>query len=165
MKMSSSISISRQMVSGLRLVPYDGTIKIWRLRDGFARVFRIDDRWPWAVRFNPNGRCVTSGYDSGEILIWDVRKGDLVAKWKGHDDGVSSLAFTPDGRGLLTASWDKTIAHWDATSLGPIEHTQRGNAENQEEVNSSVTEISRLVGHTVRIYMRSDGCSSHRCSL
>ena len=34
--------------------------------------------------------------------------------------GVSSAAFSPDGKRIVTASWDKTARVWDAATGKPI---------------------------------------------
>ena len=35
---------------------------------------------------------------------------------QGHDDCICSIAFSPDGFKIATASWDKTIQIWDVST-------------------------------------------------
>ena len=51
------------------------------------------------------------------VRIWDVQTGQLIERLRGHRDSVYSVAFTPDGRGLVSGSLDKTLKYWD---LRPI---------------------------------------------
>jgi WD40 repeat protein len=37
-----------------------------------------------------------------------------VEKQSAHSDGVSSVAFSPDGTTIVSGSYDKTIKVWDA---------------------------------------------------
>ncbi|MBD2543659.1 WD40 repeat domain-containing protein [Planktothricoides raciborskii] len=50
---------------------------------------------------------------------------------KGHSGIVSSLAITPDGEKLITASWDNTIKIWNLTS-GELLHTLKDHADDVE---------------------------------
>jgi WD40 repeat protein len=42
--------------------------------------------------------------------LWEVATGKQIATISGHVNGVSSVAFSPDGRTLATGSLDKTAA-------------------------------------------------------
>jgi WD40 repeat protein len=39
-----------------------------------------------------------------------------VATLSGHTDAATSIAFTPDGRTLVSGGWDNTIRLWDVAS-------------------------------------------------
>ena len=97
---------------------YDKVI-IWRLRDGSSRVLNLSEVDPFSARFSLDGQYVASG-DFGIILIGNVRTGKLVARWQGHSHHITSFAFTPDGKGLLSGSWDKEVKQWDVSSLSSL---------------------------------------------
>ena len=51
------------------------------------------------------------------VRIWDTRTGELLETLRGHSDSVYSVAFTPDARGLVSGSLDKTLKYWDVSRL------------------------------------------------
>jgi WD40 repeat protein len=57
--------------------------------------------------------------------IWDTTTGKDVLHVGKHRDQIVSAQFSPDGKQLLTASWDKTACLWDATT-GARLHVLKG---------------------------------------
>src|SRR5262249_22783816 len=54
------------------------------------------------------------------VRLWDVTSHSVIATLTGHTSGVHSVAFSPDGHTLATASNDTTVRLWDVTSHSVI---------------------------------------------
>jgi WD40 repeat protein len=48
------------------------------------------------------------------VTVWEARTGGELLTLEGHDDPVSSLAYSPDGKRIVSGSWERTILVWDA---------------------------------------------------
>lgn len=56
------------------------------------------------VKFHPNGLYLATGSTDRTCRLWDVQRGTCVRLFVGHhDNAVSSLAISPDGRYLASA--------------------------------------------------------------
>ena len=53
--------------------------------------------------------------------MWDAATGKLLATCRGHTSKVLSVAFSPDGSRLVTASSDGTVRQWDAETGQEVE--------------------------------------------
>jgi WD40 repeat protein/tRNA A-37 threonylcarbamoyl transferase component Bud32 len=56
---------------------------------------------------------VNGGKLEGTIRLWDAATARELLSFKAHKSKLSSVAFTPDGKSLISASHDRTIAFWD----------------------------------------------------
>ena len=101
--------------------------------------------------------------------VWDARTGELLETLREHSGDVWGVAFTPDGHGLVSGSWDKTLKYWDISRLadGPGNRPNSPGASTRHpssgkkgvgtrEGNSACT--MNFVGHKARVELADRGC-------
>jgi WD40 repeat protein len=55
-----------------------------------------------------------------DARLWDAATAKQIAGLRGHEGGVLSAGFSPDGARIVTASDDKTARLWDAATAKQI---------------------------------------------
>jgi len=91
---------------GLLAVGTDtGGIQVWDVHSR-SRRFSLDVEGQVSdLEFSPDGKLVAAGtYGTGTVWLIDVSSGKLVDHQRVSDMGCGSIAFSPDGRFLITPS-------------------------------------------------------------
>lgn len=106
---------------------WDGTAREWDVKSGETILGPIEtgiDRVQ-AVIYSPDTTLIaTSGHQYGAawhlIKIWNSKTGVPVATLKGHTNGVPCLAWTADGKTLISGSHDHSIRKWNTSTWRQI---------------------------------------------
>ncbi|EGN94359.1 hypothetical protein SERLA73DRAFT_162987 [Serpula lacrymans var. lacrymans S7.3] len=122
----TSVVFGKQLVSG----SHDTTVCVRDTESGrlFSRPFRGHTNWVTSVAFSPdgsgdatirvwdshNGKQISGplwSYDAN-IRIWDTKTG-ASEPLHGHTSWVMSVSFSPDGKRIVSGSYDKRVRVWN----------------------------------------------------
>ena len=80
----------------------------------------------WAVAFSPDGKTILTANMAGAAQLWNARTGLPMGKLTlrqsyyfgpvDYHGRINALAFSPDGKAILTGSDDWTARLWDAAT-------------------------------------------------
>jgi WD40 repeat protein len=73
-----------------------------------------------AIAFSPNHQSLATAHGDHSIELHDVSTGNVTATLTGHDDRVTDIVFSKDGRTLFSASADGTVRVWHAIAAQEI---------------------------------------------
>src|SRR5262249_36486027 len=80
---------------------------------------------PLLIAFSPDDRLMAAGGRDNDVMLWNVKSGELVANAiKGHSGGylhgLHTFAFSPDSHLLASGGRDSKIFLWDTTTGKPV---------------------------------------------
>ncbi|KIJ13795.1 hypothetical protein PAXINDRAFT_13343 [Paxillus involutus ATCC 200175] len=122
-----------RFVSGSR----DRSIRVWDAMTGEQVLPPIMHQGGvTALAYTPDGDKIISGSDNRTIRIWDAHKGTELYRpqtdlqpspltLKGHNSGIYSLAVSPCGTLLASASKDTSVRLWDLSTGTELPHLIR----------------------------------------
>ena len=112
---------------GKKVLVGGGQMLLWDAENGrVLHTFKdIDHAGP--VAFSPNGKLMAASandklppggahgnlWKSTTVRLWDTASNQLVRKLEGHTDRIESIAFSPDGKRLVSGGLDTTARVWD----------------------------------------------------
>jgi WD40 repeat protein/serine/threonine protein kinase len=115
-----------------------GELKVWEAATGQALLsFRGLNFAVYSVALSGDGKRIVSGiggYDLktkkswGEVKVWDAATGQELRTLPRHTGHVLSVAFSSDGRRIVSGSRDGTVKVWDAAT-GEEQLSVRGHTE------------------------------------
>ncbi|WP_406131347.1 caspase family protein [Streptomyces sp. NBC_00989] len=104
----------------------DGTIRLWNVATGkplgtLQRDPRSVSSNVTGVAFDPkDGNILASVGDNGEnrLLLWNVTTHKVITQFTASERGLSSVAWSPDGRTIATGDGDKAkVRLWDVARV------------------------------------------------
>jgi WD40 repeat protein len=97
-----------------------GQVSVWDLNTSSFTIIKETGGY-YRLSYSPDGK-VLAGFEFGEepkefsILVWDTTTRQLLHSMEGQAGIVSSRVFSPDGKRIVSTSYDRTIKVWEPAS-------------------------------------------------
>lgn len=96
-------NLKPQLDSAVMLLdPQTGQVKMLR---GFSPYVRD-------VAFHPEGNQLATACGDGSVNLWNLNQSDKPHVWQAHAGDVTGIAYTSDGRFLVTIGMDSAVRFW-----------------------------------------------------
>ncbi|GAV04073.1 hypothetical protein RvY_14409 [Ramazzottius varieornatus] len=95
----------------------DCTIKLWDSMDDGNMFHSLPHIKPvLGLAWSSNAQLIASVGIGKLVKLWNARSGKLEGKFEGHNNDVTSCAFSPDGAFLYTSSLDTRVICWEVAT-------------------------------------------------
>lgn len=142
----------------------------------------FEGSWPTSVAFVGSNRRIAAGNQLGQIFIWnlpdtppafqpkgpsaDRQAPDVppLRRLDGHQNEITRLLVTPDGKNLVSSSLDRTIRLWptDAPAVGKVEAILDEESRKREARRTGKKEPSKAPGVQVETQTACQVLDGHR---
>jgi WD40 repeat protein len=104
----------------------DTTVHCWDVTTGKGSHFTLPRRYRViGTALSPDGKSLALGRMDGSIDLCELATGQVRRQFTGHQGFIPSLAFSADGKTLLSGSSDTTALVWDVTGLAQDRRDRR----------------------------------------
>ncbi|MEO0924242.1 MAG: caspase family protein [Cyanobacteria bacterium J06643_13] len=139
---------------------YDQNIKLWNTEGNLLNTFKYKE--DQSLAFSPNGKVIalwkesTRDYiilnNNNVIELWSI-EGELIHTLEGHDFEIDSVKFSPDGKFVVSISYDNTIKLWSME--GKLIRTLEGHNDDANSIEfspDSKTIVSISDDNTIKLW-------------
>lgn len=89
-----------------------GGAKVWNVRTGSV-IRSWDCGFALCSSFLPGDKIVVLGTKEGKLELYDLPSSSLINTIDAHEGHVWGVHISPDKKGLVTGSADKTVKFWN----------------------------------------------------
>src|SRR5262249_7791356 len=112
-----------------------GATVVWDAATGEARlIFRQGEEWKYPLAFAPRSTLTVSehkdlaGNEGPQLVLWDWADGHQVRRFDARGGFAAAVAFTADGKSVISADNDGVLRRWGVESGKEQAHFPLGNA-------------------------------------
>ncbi len=107
---------------------------------------------PRAMSVSPDGAQLAVVLADGTVMVLDTHDGSVIKQWSAHSGGRTHVAYSADGRRLITSGQDRRVAVWDTRDYRLLTEIQTKQPPRWFEISGQQTAIATAEDRYVRIY-------------